>query len=292
MKASDLANQIEDLILSANNAFADDIIKVQESLYSKLLLDIKELDVDADGYILQTAKNRKVLNDTETTINDVFASSKYQQALSAHLAVINQINALNAEYFNSISDSFVENRVFISSLQNQAIDTIETYLMGDGLGFQVKTPLLQIINQNVNTGGNYSGFLQQLRTFINGNADLDGRLLSYSRGLLRDTLFNYARAYQNSVTNDLGLEFYLYSGGLMDKSREFCKDRAGQYFHELEIESWAQLDWQGKNPLTTKSSIFILVGGFSCLHQLIPVHISIVPSDAIKRAEELGFYKE
>jgi hypothetical protein len=194
LKADALANQIEDLILSGINQFSDEIIAVQDSLFSKLLNDIKQLDTDQDGYILQTSKNRKVLNDTENTINDVFNSSTYQRALSNSLAIIPDINELNAKYFASISEAFAENRVFISSIQNQAVNTIETYLMGDGLGFQVKTPLLQIINQNVNTGGSYSGFLEQLRTFINGNEKLDGRLLSYSRGLLRDTLFKYARA--------------------------------------------------------------------------------------------------
>jgi hypothetical protein len=88
----------------------------------------------------------------------------------------------------------------------------------------------------------------------------------------------------------LGLEFYLFSGSPLDKSRPWCLDRKGQYFHEKEIESWANEDWKGKNPLTTKSSIFILVGGFNCTDQLIPVHISIVPKDELQRAIDLGFY--
>ncbi len=291
MSAEDLANEIESLIIEANSVFADDILKVQDKLYSNLISKLKDLDTDKDGYILQTAKNRKVLDEAQTVIDETLSGYQYQNAINRHTSIISKIDDLNSSYFSSVSSSFAANRTFIKSLQTQAFDTIETYLLGDGLGFQVKTPLVQIINENINTGGSFSGFLEQIRTFIKGTPDLDGRLLSYSRGLLRDTLFNYARAYQNSVTSDLGLQFYLYSGGLIDKSRPFCIQRAGNYYHQLEIESWASEDWKGKNPLTTKSSIFVLVAGYNCSHQLIPVHEIIVPKSDIERAKELGYFK-
>lgn len=291
MSAEDLASEIESLIITANTVFAEEIVKVQEKLYSNIILKLKDLDTDSDGYILQTAKNRKVLDEAQTIIDDTLSGDKYQNAITKHASIISKIDDLNSAYFSGISKSFSANRTFISSLQTQAFDTIDTYLLGDGLGFQVKTPLYQIINENINTGGSFSGFLEQLRTFIKGNPDLDGRLLSYSRGLLRDTLFNYARAYQNSVTKDLGLVFYLYSGGLIDKSRPFCVKRAGNYYHQLEVESWAKEEWKGKNSLTTKSSIFILAGGYNCSHQLIPVHELIVPKSDIERAKQLGYFK-
>lgn len=77
----------------------------------------------------------------------------------------------------------------------------------------------------------------------------------------------------------------------MDKTRPFCAERAGNFYTDKEIKSWAKEDWKGKNPNTTESSIFYLCGGYNCTHQLIPVHESLVPDDVKKLAAERGFYK-
>lgn len=288
MTPSELADQIESLIISANDRYASRITKVQDDLYSAIVLKLKDIQTDPDGYIIQNAHNRTVIDEAETLVDDAL-SGKYQQSIEEQISVIPEIDNLNVEYFSSASDQFIENRNFIKSIQQQTIQNLETNLLQDGLQYQVKQPIADIMNQNVNGGGSFSGFLEQLRTFIKGNSDLDGRLLSYSRGLLRDALFQYSRAYQQAITSDLGLVWYLYSGGLIDHSRPFCIERAGNYYTQKEIESWADLDWQGKNPYTTKSSIFILVAGFNCVHQLIPVHESIVPKDDIDRAKDQGF---
>lgn len=283
MRPEKLADSIEGLIIAANDVYAARVVGVEAKLYDDLVTILKFIETDEQGYILQNAGNRQILRAAQKQFDETINNSDYQPAVENHLKVIPKVDALNEAYFESVSSAFKPNRVFISSLQNQAIETVNSYILQDGLASQVKIPLDQILNQNINTGGQYSGMLRQLRTFIEGDSKLDGRLTSYSRGILRDTLFQYARSYQQSVTADLKLEWYLYAGGLMDKSRPFCIDRAGKYFHQKEIERWAKLQWAGKNPLTTESSIFMLAGGFSCQHEMIPVHISIVPQADIDR---------
>lgn len=289
MTASQLADNIEGLIVEANGIYAKQILRVQAKLYNDLTTILKFVDVDEQGYIKQNAGNRSILRAAQDQFDKTIKSSVYQSALEQHLQVIPQIDTLNSAYFESLSSAFKPNRVFISSLQKQTIETVNSLILQDGLSAQVKLPLNQILQQNINTGGSFTGMQNQLKTFIQGNADVEGRLLSYSRGILRDTLFQYARSFQNSVTEDLGLSWYRYVGGLMDKSREFCIARNGGYFAQKEVESWAGLEWKGKNNLTTKSSIFILCGGYNCAHQLIPVSDLIVPKKDQNRAQDLGF---
>lgn len=291
MTAQSLADSIDGLIIEANGIYATQIIRVQAKLYSDLTTILKFVDLDDQGYIKQNSGNRAILREAQNQFDKTIQSSVYQSALETHLQVIPAIDDLNNAYFESISSAFKPNRAFIQSLQRQTIESVNSLILQDGLGAQVKIPLNNILQQNVNTGGSFSGMLDQVRTFIKGNEELQGKLLSYSRNIVSDTLFQYARAYQNSVTNDLGLVFFRYIGGIIEKSREFCRDRNGGYFHQKEIESWANLQWQGKNPLTSKSSIFVLIGGFSCRHQLIPVSEIIVPKEDINRAKELGFIK-
>jgi len=289
MTAQSLSDQIDGLIIDASGKYATQLIIVQTKLYNDLSTILRFVDLDDNGYIKQNAGNRAILKEAQNQFDKSIQSSIYQSALEQHLQIIPAIDDLNNSYFESISSAFKPNRVFIKQLQTSALETVNSLVLQDGLAAQVKIPLSNILNQNINTGGSFSGMLEQVKTFIKGNEEVQGKLLSYSRNIVSDTLFQYARAYQNSVTNDLGLVWFRYIGGIIDKSRDFCRDRNGGYFIQGEIESWADLDWVGKNNLTTKSSIFILLGGYSCRHQLIPVSEVIVPKEDINRAKELGF---
>jgi hypothetical protein len=283
MSPQNLAEQIERIIISTNSRYARNIIALQDELYESLLLILKKVEVTSEGLIKQNASNRKLLLQAQAVFTTFALSPSFHNALESHLSAIPRINRLNQQYFEVIKETFQPNRNFIKSLQKQAIETVNTQILRDGFVAQVKAPLNEILNQNVNSGGSFSGMLDQVRAFVKGGDGLDGRLISYSRGILRDALFNYSRAYQQSVTADLGLKWYSYSGGLIDDSREFCIERAGRFYHEDEIRLWASLEWQGKNRYTTESSIFWLCGGYNCVHQLIPVSDVIVPKADLDR---------
>jgi hypothetical protein len=277
MSAQELAEEIERLILSTTDVFASQVERLQGSVYNRILASVQGLEVDSDGYILQNAANRKILYEAENLIDDLLPGESLTKIVSESLTIIPQLEAVSGDYFLGISESFNPNRNFVRSLQLRTIESIEANLLQDGLTASIKLPLKDILNQNINSGGSLSGFHQQLRNFIKGEEDLDGRLLSYSRTYLRDTLFSYSRAYQQAMTADLKLSYYMYAGGVMDKTRDFCAERVGNFYHESEIKKWASLEWQGKARNTTESSIFTLCGGYNCAHSLIPVSKKIVP---------------
>lgn len=282
MEPNALAQAIEELILKADARYVTNITALQKDLYNQVLVILKDLELD-DGYIMQTSANRRILNKADDKINEIFRSNLYIAAVTNYVSVVKKVDQQNIKYFDSIKESFQSNRVFLKNLQTDAIATVEKYILQDGLKAQVINPLSQILSQNVNTGGQFSGFIDQIKDFIVGNPDVEGRALRYTRVYLRDILFQYSRSYQESVTSDLGLDWYLYSGGIIDTSREFCVERAGKFFHRSEIEKWADLTWRGKIAGTTASSIFVFVGGHACSHSLIPVSKVIVPTEDLER---------
>lgn len=291
MRPEALAAAVEKIIVDTTDDYAKAAIEIQEALYNKLLRTLKGLELDNDGYILQSNANRKILSQAEEIVNEQLPGVKFTKSVSDTLGAIPKVDALNNQYFSSVSDAFKENRNFIKSLQQQTVSSIESNLLQDGLKAQVKNPIIDILNRNVNSGGQFKGFLDELRTFITGDNKVEGRVLSYSRGYLKDALMQYSRTYQQAMTSDLKLEFYLYSGGLIDTSRPFCIERAGKYFHHKEIEQMASLEWAGKHRGTTESSIFLFAGGYSCGHEWIPVSIIIVPEEVIQRAKDAGYIK-
>lgn len=284
MTPQQLTNSIDGLVISANGRLRKSLAAVEEQLYNRLVTILKDIETDANGLIKQTSANRKILRTVQAEFDFIVSEqTTYQSSIERYLRNVPKIDALNAAYFDTISTAFTPNKVFIKQLQTNAINTVNSNLLQDGFVANVKSPIAEILNMNVNTGGSFSGMLEQLRTFIRGNPELDGRLISYSRGILNDTLFQYSRAYQQATAADLGLKWYRYIGGLVKDSREFCTTRAGGYFHESEIRAWAALEWKGRNKYTTESSIFVVLGGYNCSHQVVPVHESVVPKEDLDR---------
>lgn len=81
-----------------------------------------------------------------------------------------------------------------------------------------------------------------------------------------DIYSQYQRLGANEVRKDIGLRFAIYQGGLIESSRTFCEKRNGEVFHEDEVKSWVNLDFEGKpesgyNPMVD-------LGGYNCRHRL------------------------
>lgn len=284
----EVAIKIEAAIEEANLVFNLVVENTQNSIYNKALSLLKELDVDQDGYVRATTSNRKIVRGINKAFDEGLIRGGYYPGLNAFVKTIPVLDSINAGYFEGIGKAFKADSTLITSLQKQTISNVNSLLI-DGLESQIKEPLYNALLQNVTTGGSYSGMVDQLKEYVKGTTN-DGKLLRYTKQITQDVLNNYSRSYQASVGNVLGLEFYQYVGGLMPESREFCRDRAGQYFHYKEIESWASLEWKGKRPDTTESSIFIYAAGWNCKHLIMPVSLSVVPKSSVQRATDLGFF--
>jgi hypothetical protein len=290
MTPEQLAQQLEDKSLAAINRLNKVVISAQNDAYGDVIVIVKKLSLDKEGYILQNAENRAIIREANRAFAKAIDKSGYVEGLNQFTVTFQVIDDLNAGYFADFA-GFNPNRTFMKALQKQAISDIESLLLNEGLQAQIKIPLSQVLTQNVNTGGSFQGMLKQVQDFIKGTDTDDGKLLRYSKQITKDLLFNYSRSYQQSVASDLALEFYYYIGGVIKTSRDWCREKAGNYFHQKEVESWANQDWAGKNPSTTKSSIFIFAGGYGCLHQILPVSIAIVPKEVIDRAVKEGYYQ-
>lgn len=281
MSPEELAVIIEQLVLDADKRYAKAIGRVQVRLYDELLAILKDLEL-TDGAIKQTAGNRKILNDAVNKVNEVLSSPAYTNAVTSYVAILPQIDLNNIRYFTALEEAFKPNKIYLKKIQQGVIEAVNQYVLQDGLQSQVVQPLQQILVQNVNAGGRFSGFIKQVEDFVKGG-EAEGRVLSYTRTFIRDTLMTYSRTYQQAVTADLGLEYYFYSGGIMDSTREFCLERVGRYYSKKEIEAWAELEWKGKKKGTTETSIFLFAGGWNCGHQIIPVSSLVVPEEVKKR---------
>lgn len=288
MKASEIARIIEDVIIAYSDSLLSFIDDIEAALLKSLLLTIGKLELDDGGYILLTAANRKIIQEAERVFNDVVLSPSYQRAISDFTEVIKEIDISNGKYFSELKSGFKPNKAFLSSTQKQTLKSIESLLLKEGIILQVKLPLMDVISKSINTGALYSGLTKQLNKFVDGDGN-GGVLKNYVRVISSGAAMDYSRSYQQSVATALNMEFYLYAGDLIRNSRDFCIDKAGQYFHHKEIESWAFESWQGKHKGTTEATIFIYAGGYGCIHSIVPVDAREVPDEVIERAQNEGY---
>lgn len=291
MTPNDLSNRVGSITDKAVERLSKAVTKTQKYLFADVSTLLSKLEVDDNGLIKQNATNRKILTKVDGIFNKSIKESGYHESLDDYTDNVIRLTTANDQYFNFILDSFTVDAHYIKSLQKQSISEIESLLANDGLTVALKDPLKQILNTNVNTGASFSDMLTQVRGFIQGTQDAEGKLLRYSKQITRDSLFNYSSSLQESVSQNAGLQFYYYQGHLQSDSRPFCIERNGKYYHKQEVENWAKLDWQGKRSGTTSSTIFIYRAGYNCLHQIIPVSEAVVPKEVIERAKDKGFYR-
>lgn len=80
--------------------------------------------------------------------------------------------------------------------------------------------------------------LRALRIEVKGTADRDGIATQELGELLVDT---YTQADRNGSTGygqALKFKWFTYEGGLIETSRQFCKERDGKVFNTVEAEEW------------------------------------------------------
>lgn len=129
MNPEELAQVIETLIINADSRYVSAIGRVQKDLHNQLTGILKELELDAEGYIKQNAGNRKILTTADNKINEVFTSPVYTTAVNNYVNVIPKIDVQNTKYFTSIDEEFKPKKLFLKNLQADTIATVEKYIL-------------------------------------------------------------------------------------------------------------------------------------------------------------------
>lgn len=261
-------------------------------MWSKILKVVKTLETDDNGAILISTKNLKVLRTLRNDLEKTIVTPAYKKNLNSFLNSFDELKTINDTYYKSIA-SFSTNKHVFNTIKNLSVDSTKNSLLESGIASEVITPIEKILQDNITTGGNITDLIESLRTDIIGDSERLGRLERYSKQITTDALNQYNANYNQAVSNDLGMEFYYYSGAIKTNSRSYCKDMVskGRYFHKKEVEQSSTQIWSGKIPNTNSSTIFINRGGYNCGHQWLAVQTEDVPKSAISRNIANGNYK-
>ncbi|MCS7084980.1 MAG: hypothetical protein RMM53_09825 [Bacteroidia bacterium] len=281
---------LDPVIRKAVAGFDGVLPKTQQFLFAELTRYLSALRLDVAGNILNTPENFQLLIQAiNAVISRTLNDPEYLNAVRSYVAAFDQITKISEGYFSAAVAAFNPLDPRLVAAKQAAIVQVTQRMTGLPIQGALSQALTEVLQTSVTSGGSYDDLTAVLRDRLLGAPGNGGVLERYMKTFAHDAIQEFNRSYAQNVAANFKMVFYLYEGGLQDTSRDFCRKREGKFFHEKEIRSWARLDWEGKNPLTTESTIFTYCGGYNCNHQFLPVDSAVVPRAALDRALAEGF---
>lgn len=286
----ELLNAIQGSIERINAAMP----AVQRKMSKEIELMLKDIELDSTGRIKPSVNNIKLIAKIKGKLETLFRESGYTQSVSKYLNAFNEITELQNKYFKEVEKKF-KPKPLLQEIRNQSIQSTIDSLTGAGINANVTKVLTDVLQRNVTTGANYTDLLSQVRDRLTNSETGDGLLQRYAKQVTTDALNQYAAQYINAVSNDLGLKWHMYTGALIETSRDLCEACVKKrYIHIAELPDIIKGDFKefkdlggkigkttglplGMVPDTTPENFHVYRGGYNCNHQFIPVPESMVP---------------
>ena len=280
--------------------FQSSVDKLQRRIFNRIIELISRLDTDK-GSIVMSETNLLRIENINNELKQVLNGREYVSAVRSFVGEFETQKNINKEYFNkAFPTDFTETRLSNQLVRNAQRNALEL-LYGAPAEQNFITPIKAQLEQAVSSGASFADTIKGIRTLVEGDSYVDGRLLRYSKQVSWDAIALSDRAYTNSVAEDLDLEWFRYSGARVGDSRCFCLERKGKYFHYKEIEAWGRMEdlgecntgdgWAGMMKGTNESTIFVVAGGYGCIDSIMPVSIGLVPRDVILRNIDNGNFE-
>jgi len=305
-------NELIKTIDEAINGFNDSIPKIQKEILADVLDQIKKFDT-RDKRITNTVKNIRLLNTIKNRLKKIILTDSYKQEVKDFLKVFNDVSTFQNAYFAEAEKTFKPPTI-VKEIKAQTIDDTINRLTEAGIGVNVSDKIAELLKQNVTTGVKYSDLAAQLREYIL-TTETPGVLERYVKQIATDSVNQYSRQYMNTISGDLGYEWFRYQGKDILTTRPFCDGLSDRkFFHITEVpDLLAAKDLyysdnitgetkkvpiyektglpHGMIPDTNVENFFVRAGGYNCGHAIFPLIEKLVPLEIKQRVYGTAAYK-
>lgn len=290
-------NQILETIKTSVNRIGSFASKRQDPLLREVLGLVKKLETKGDN-IQNNINNLKVLNQIKSKVERLMIDDKYMSEVKSFVQSYNDLQNIHNEYFSKFNAKWKPAKS-LNILKNSAIETTINSFTETGIEVGVTDGIKKILLENITNGGSYFDLTEQLRKHITGAEGLEGAVERYVRTYATTSINQFSAEYNKSIADDLGLEWYGYSGSLLETSRDWCEKCVEKKFiHVSEFPALLEGDFGSLGSVkiskstglpaglmkgTNETNLVRRRGGWNCGHQMLAVDDSIVP-DNIKNA--------
>lgn len=296
-----------ELIEKTVEDFNSRIPGIQQNMLDNIRTELASLEINKQtGNIVLSVKNVRKIAEIKSKLQALILTPEYIESVKKYVSAFNTITELQNQYFNAVVETFTPPE-FTNEVRKQAIESVVENLTERGMFANVVSAVEDILRQNITSGGSYSDLQKILENFLTDNETGEGRLTRYAKQITTDAINQFSGEYTQMLSNDLGFEWYRYSGSNIKTTRPFClactKKRwihisefpaliAGQF---PEFEEFDGKLYKGKPAGmyddTTPSNFVTKRGGHNCGHQLRPVSVNLVPKEDQARVYATAAYK-
>lgn len=283
------------------------IDKENEKLFKRVLEQLKSLELK-DGKVVASKRNLAIVANIIDELKGALFNGDYVQAIKEFAVEIQKQAQLNNQILEATIGSFSDDELYRNTIRKSQENAL--LLMDENaVSSNFFQPLKNLLENAAISSIGYTDAVEMLRQNMTGENAI---FKKYAGQIIKDTFAVSDRQYVQLTAKTNGIEFYKYDGGKIEDTRVFCLERAGKVFHEKEFEAWGQFKktdskfkrpqyiyetkagvkiyWEGMNYDTNSATIKSFLGGYNCLHVLIPIATEYVSQSDKDRAKALGFY--
>jgi hypothetical protein len=275
--------------------FQGAIPKIQQEIYREVVLLVKELEIK-NGVLKNSIGNIKKINTLKAKLQRIILNDDYKDAAKEFIKTFEAVTKLNNAYFKSLEKTYTQPKV-IDAIKTQSIQATVESLTEAGISQGVVQPIYEILRTNITTGGSLAEMQKILGMFIEKSPATVGVLERYTSQITTDAINQYNATYTQTVSLDLGWDWFEYVGSNIKTTRTWCKAcTKKRYVHRSEFPDLIKGDFaefkemkgqiydktdlpQGMIEGTNESNLTVYRGGYNCGHQFYPVSANRVPAN-------------
>jgi hypothetical protein len=294
-KLSDLLREKQEYIDLHRGRMEKSVIKLQDRLLNEVIAEIlPNLDVK-DGKILDTTKNYQILGDLDKVYKEFTAMSSSLMSSQISGVTTGLVN-LGKNYFavaltDDLGKRFDKVVLSTANKMNARIGLkggemvrggfLDSFMKDQTLATQIKSFISKSVTGQIDT----KDFIKGLGKIVTGDEGKGALEKQYER-YAYDVYQQYDAAYNSTLADEFGMNYFIYQGGLINDSRDFCAAHNNKVWSRDEAEDWrtwtpslgeypegyevkskspydvpSYLDYPGYDPLVDR-------GGYNCRHML------------------------
>lgn len=251
-----------------------DAERMQRILYLLIINEFIPKFYYRDGALVESKENYALLSELDNVM-DSFIKKDYSTALAKMGKSMSDVKNMTYDYYkgqgfelsklNAVKKklTYLDSRIGIkgeSLIKGSYLD--ELGKMAE-VRTELKTYVLSSINNQSSLKDFQKGFKDMIVGYKDGDKVIDGRLVRYNQQYIHDTWYGVTRATDDKFASGLGLNYFVYEGGLKSTSRPFCIRKNGKAFSRDDAQKWREQNWAGKSePYDPIQDM----GGYNCQH--------------------------
>ena len=269
------AAEFEDQIVGFENSLTGQLERLQRELYEYLETAVLDIDTE-NGVIKNTPRNIRRYIDADQQIAAFNRSANMEQHMARFAGTLMEAVPTQSRYFAGIGLRLTQDNIQASGDMLRAVLGIGgdgTLLAGGYLdrllqADQLRAEVANYVSNSVASGRSFREYRAGLKQLILGGQGVNGALVQYWQQYAYDTYNRSNELVSKFVADEMGLNYFIYQGSIIDTTRPFCSKKAGKVFSRAEA-----LRWKNDPDLIDKKTVaqynpFIDRGRYNCRHFL------------------------